>query len=107
MAAKQHNHYCDKESEINEIKQLIKSLSSNEEKVLHNWHDIRILENRVELYEKQYEETLTLIREINECQQHLIREVVKLNSTFTTLKWVIGACAGIITFLITNLIGLI
>ena len=111
-------HYCSKEGEIAETKQLIRSLSSNEEKVLHNWYDIKTMQERINLQQKQcdntqrmynhqHDEMMAQIREINDCQNKLIAEIVKLNTTLSTLKWVLGACAGVITFLITNLIGLI
>ena len=111
------NHNCNKEAEIAEIKQLVKSLSSNEEKVLRNWHDVRMLEEKQELYKnqlqelqqiynEQHKETLEIIREINECQNKLIQETVKTNTTFNNLKWVVGLVMPVIctvlAFIITE-----
>ena len=111
-------HQCHKEGEIREIKQLIKSLSSNEEKVLHNWHDVRELEFKQELYQKQlqdlqrnynaqHQETLQLIKEINACQQKLIIQSAETNQTFKIIKYLIGIipvfCTAI-TFFITYIL---
>lgn len=90
----------------------------NEDKILHNWHDIRLAEERIatqqklcedtqKMYNQQHEEMMTLIKEINDCQQQLIKETIKINTTFNTLKWVVGILTGIVTFLVTSLIGLI
>lgn len=115
-------HKCGKEVELAEIKQLVKSLSSKEEKVLNNWHDIRLVEQRIEaqqklceetqnVYNRQHEEIMTLVKEISECQSQLIKEIVKLNTTFSTLKYSIGIVftifGGVITFLIVELIKIV
>lgn len=109
------DHYCQKESELAEIKQLVKSLSSNEEKVLHNWHDVRALEFKQELYQQQlqnlqesyneqHRETLQQIKEINECQQKLIIESTRTNKTFEDMKTaitLIPVLCTVLTFIIT------
>lgn len=100
-------HQCHKEAELAEIKQLVKSFSNNEQRTYNNWHDIRILQEKQLIYEKQHEETLELIREISKCQQKLIIETAKTNKTFEDMKWVIGLipviCTGL-TFLITYIL---
>lgn len=104
-------HKCVKEAEIAELKQLAKSLAENEKHVYQNWHDIQALEVRQEEFMKQREETLKHIKEINECQQNLIREIVKINTTFTTMKYLLAlfftVFGGIICFLVTELIKII
>ena len=105
------NHHCKKEVEIAELKQLVKSFEGQEKHVYQNWHDIRALKVRQEEFMKQREETLKHIKEINECQTQLIKEIVKINTSFTTMKYLLAifftAFGGIICFLITELIKII
>lgn len=109
-----NTHDCKKESEIAEIKQLVKSFSGNERHIYENWHDVRMLEEKQAMYEKQiqelqstyneqHKETLQLIKEINECQQKLIVETVKTNKTFEDLKIFLAAIpifCTVLTFII-------
>lgn len=110
-----NTHDCKKEAEIAEIKQLVKSFSGNERHIYENWHDIRMLEEKQTVhakqmqdlqktYNEQHKQTLTLIKEINECQQELIVETVKINKTFEDIKLFFAAlpivCA-VLTFIIT------
>ena len=105
------SHHCSKEAELAELKQLVKSFSGQEKHVYQNWHDIRALEVRQQEFMKQREETLNHIKEINDCQTQLIKEIVKINSSFTTMKYLLGifftAFGGILCFLVTELIKLI
>lgn len=92
---------CMKEAELAEIKQLIRSYSSNEERTYQNWHDLRILEEKQDMYDKQHEETLELIREISKCQTKLISEIIELNTTFKTIKYIIGVLIGVLGLIVS------
>lgn len=109
----EHNteHYCTKESEIAELKQLIRSYSNNESKIYTNWHDIELLKKKYKDLEYKHYEMMKVLKDINNCQQDLIREAVKQNTTFNTLKWSIGIAltifGGILSFMMIELIKLI
>lgn len=100
----EEEHICHKEAEIAEVKQMLKSLDNHTQRVYDNWHDIKMLQEKQLIYEKQHEETLQLIREINECQQKLIIETVETKQTFKDINFfmkVIPVLCTILTFILT------
>lgn len=104
-------HKCQKEATLAELNQLIRSIEGNEERVYQSWHDIRGLEIKQEQFSKEHQETLELIREIKDCQNQLVKEIVKINTKSTTMRYLVGifftVFGGIICFLVTELIKII
>lgn len=104
-------HTCHKEKEITELQTILHNYSNNEHTITTNNYELRLLKEKQEIFEKKYDETIQVIHEINECQQELIKEIVKTNTTFKSLRWSIGIAltifGGILTFLVVELIKII
>lgn len=104
-------HECEKEVELVELKQSIKSLQDHENLLQNYSKDVEILKVQQKEFIKQREEMIQHIQEINECQNKLIKEMVKINVAFTTIKYLMAVFftvfGGIICFLVTELIKII
>lgn len=102
------NHKCFKEQEIAELK---KAIDKQEKHSIRNYTDIRTQQAKYEELMIQRKAMFKEIREIKDCQNNLINEIVKISTSFKTIKYLIGIFlglfGGIFVFLITELIKII